>query len=79
MNKPMMVARQEFSEKLVELVNGSGVPLAVAEPILANILTLVRQSMQEQYEKEKREWDEAQREAEKKPEKKSEKETPTEV
>lgn len=75
MNKPLMVARQEFSEKLVELVNGSGVPLAVAEPILANILSLVRQSMQEQYEKEKKEWDEAQKEAEKKPEKA----TPTEV
>lgn len=75
MNKPMMVARQEFSEKLVELVNNSGIPLAVAEPILTNILSLVRQSMQEQYEKEKKEWDEAQKEAEKKPEK----ETPAEV
>lgn len=79
MNKPMMVARQEFSEKLVELVNGSGVPLAVAEPILANILSLVRQSMQEQYEKEKKEWDEAQKEAQKEAEKKPEKATPTEV
>lgn len=79
MNKPMMVARQEFSEKLVELVNGSGVPLAVAEPILADILSLVRQSMQEQYEKEKKEWDEAQKEAQKEAEKKPEKATPTEV
>ena len=50
--KPMILARQEFINKLVEDINGSGLPMFVVEPILRDVYAEVKTMMQKQYEAE---------------------------
>lgn len=59
MNKPIMVSRQEFIENLVALINQSNLPLIVIEPILQGVLSDVNKGIQQQYEKEKADYEEA--------------------
>lgn len=59
MNKPIMVSRQEFIENLVTLINQSNLPLIVIEPILQGVLSDVNKGIQQQYEKEKADYEEA--------------------
>lgn len=51
--KPTLVAREEFAERLVELINTSGLPLAMVEPILNNACATVRATVQQQYEQDR--------------------------
>ena len=55
--KPMSMARQEFIDKLVDDVNNCGLPLFVVEPILQDILSSVKIAVQQQYETEKKQYE----------------------
>ncbi len=55
--KPMSVARQEFIEKIIDDVNNCQLPLFVIEPILQDLLNMVRTSAQKQYEAEKAQYE----------------------
>lgn len=50
--KPTTIAREEFITNLVNLINESGLPAFVMEPILHNMLNEVQAIMNEQYEKD---------------------------
>lgn len=60
MNKPITVARQEFSEALVKLVNESGLPAFVMRQALAQMDNALSQLEQAQLEKDRAEWDASQ-------------------
>lgn len=47
-NKPMSVAKDEFVENLVNLINGNGLPLFVTESILKDLLAEVSVTVKEQ-------------------------------
>jgi len=51
--KPMSVARQEFIEQLVDNINNCGLPMFVIEPILQDLLGMVKATAQQQYESDK--------------------------
>jgi predicted YcjX-like family ATPase len=51
--KPMSVVRQEFIERIVNDVNNSQLPLFVVEPILQDLLNMVKTAAQKQYESER--------------------------
>ena len=55
--KPMSVARQEFIEQLVDDINNCGLPMFVIEPILQDLLGMVKATAQQQYEAEKAQYD----------------------
>lgn len=57
--KPITVVRQEFIEKLVAEVNTCGLPLWAIEPILEDLLRLVKTESQKQYEVEKAQYEQA--------------------
>jgi hypothetical protein len=57
--KPITVVRQEFIEKMVNEVNTCGLPLWAIEPILEDILRLVKAESQRQYETEKAQYEQA--------------------
>lgn len=57
--KPITVVRQEFMEKIVNEVNTCGLPLWAIEPILEDILRLVKVESQRQYETEKAQYEQA--------------------
>lgn len=59
MEKTLMIKRQEFIEGAESLVNNSGLPFCVMEPILGELLGLVRKNMNQQYEREKQAYEEA--------------------
>ena len=47
-NKPIIVAREEFRSNLANLINTSGLPIYVIEPVLNDILSeVVRVSKQQ--------------------------------
>ena len=56
--KPMSVARHDFAEKLIDIINNSQLPLFVIEPILQNALDAVKATAQKQYEIEKAQYEE---------------------
>lgn len=51
--KPMIIARQEFTDQIIESVNNCGLPLFVIEPILKDVYLEVKSMLQKQYEIEK--------------------------
>ena len=55
--KPMSVARQEFIEQIVSDINNCQLPLFVVEPILQNMLDVVKEAAQKQYETEKAQYE----------------------
>ena len=55
--KPMSVARQEFIDKLVYEINTCQLPLFVVEPILQDMLNVVKATAQKQYETEKMQYE----------------------
>ena len=55
--KPLSVVRQEFIEQLVNDVNNCPLPLFVVEPILQDLLSMVRTTAQKQYEAEKAQYE----------------------
>lgn len=55
--KPMSVIRQEFIEHLVDDINNCQLPLFVVEPILQDMLNLVKSAAKQQYETEKAQYE----------------------
>jgi hypothetical protein len=55
--KPLSVIRQEFIEQLVADVNNCPLPLFVIEPILQDILNTVKVAAQQQYEADKKQYE----------------------
>ena len=58
MDKPITVAREEFIEALVKLVNESGLPMFAVEDILKNVAAEVKMAAQQQYEADKKRYEE---------------------
>ena len=56
--KPLSIVRQEFIEQLINDVNDCQLPLFVIEPILEDLLKMVRTAAQKQYEAEKAQYEE---------------------
>lgn len=53
MDKPITVARQEFMDSLVELINGSGLPAFVLVPIFEGMTQRLAELERMQYEADK--------------------------
>lgn len=51
--KPTLVAREEFMEQLVNLVNDSGLPLVLIEPIIDGLASNIKQTIANQLVQEK--------------------------
>ena len=57
MNKPLTVARQEFSEDLVALVNNSGLPAFVISGVMKEAIIEVDKIAQAQLATDKEAWE----------------------
>ena len=53
MNKPITVIYEEFRQNLADLINNSGLPAFIIEPILQNYLNETRLAMNKQYQIDK--------------------------
>lgn len=51
--KPTLVVREEFTEQLVGLVNNSGLPLVLIEPIIDRLASNIKQAIANQLIQEK--------------------------
>lgn len=51
--KPTLVVREEFVEQLVNLVNDSGLPLVLIEPIIDGLASNIKQTIANQLVQEK--------------------------
>lgn len=58
-NKPIMILREEFVTNMSNLINNSGLPLFVIEPIMRDLLTEVNIGIKKQYEVEKAQYEQA--------------------
>ena len=57
MNKPITVAREEVKEKIADVINNSGLPAFIIEPILSDFLIEVRNVAKQQYEYDKHQYE----------------------
>ena len=57
--KPVSVARQEFIEKLIDLINSSQLPPFVLHPIMKDITNDLANSANQQYLAEKKQYEDA--------------------
>lgn len=57
MNKPITIVREETKEQIADVINNSGLPAFVIEPILQEFLTEVRNVAKRQYEYDKQQYD----------------------
>lgn len=64
MEKPTSIVYQEFRENLVRLINTSGLPAFIIEPVLKETLDEVIKIKQTQFEKDMIAWNESLREEE---------------
>jgi hypothetical protein len=55
--KPVLVARQELADGIVELINKSELPLFVVQPLIENLAKSIQNAVQRQYEMEKQEYE----------------------
>lgn len=51
--KPTLVAREEFTEQLVNLVNNSDLPLVLIDPIIDGLASNIKQAIANQLVQEK--------------------------
>lgn len=58
-NKPIMILREEFMMNMSNLINKSGLPLFVIEPIMRDMLMEVNAGVKRQYEMEKAQYEQA--------------------
>lgn len=56
-NKPITVVYEDFKQELADLINNSGLPAFIIEPILQNYLNETRIVMQNQYQSDKLEYE----------------------
>ena len=57
LRKPLVLARNEFLQNLINAANDSGLPFVVMEYVVRDFYDEVRKSASQQYEKEKSEYD----------------------
>lgn len=60
MNKPLTIARQEFTQEIVDAINRAEVPMFVVADILKSALAEVEKLAQAQYEADAKAWKESQ-------------------
>ena len=58
-NKPVTVLREEFIMNMSNLINNSGLPLFVIEPIVRDMLMEINAAVKRQYEMEKAQYEQA--------------------
>lgn len=56
MNKPLSVVYEEFKQELANVINNSGLPPLMIEPVLQNFLSETRLAMQRQYQLDRAEY-----------------------
>lgn len=56
MNKPITIVREEVKEQIASIINNSGLPAFVIEPILQDFLIEVRNVAMRQYEHDKQQY-----------------------
>lgn len=59
MNKPITVIREETKKNLADVINNSGLPAFIIEPILMEFLNETRIAAKRQYELEKAQYEQA--------------------
>lgn len=59
MNKPITVIREETKKALADVINDSGLPAFIIEPILIEFLNETRIAAKKQYEAEKAQYEQA--------------------
>lgn len=57
MNKPSTIIYEEFKQNLANLINTSGLPAFIIEPVLRDYLSEVKAMAQRQYQMDKAEYD----------------------
>lgn len=57
MNKPITLIREETKQQLADVINNSGLPAFVIEPILVEFLNETRMAAKKQYEIEKSQYE----------------------
>lgn len=57
MNKPITVAHEDFKQELASLINNSGLPAFMIEPILKDYLNEIRIIIKNQYQIDKTEYE----------------------
>lgn len=62
MEKPLTVARQEFAENIVEVINNSGLPAFVMLEIVQSCERELTKLSQQQYEKDKEQYEKSDKE-----------------
>jgi hypothetical protein len=55
--KPITIMRQEFAEKISDVINNCNLPLFIIEPILKDVYLEVKSLSQKQYEMDKDEYE----------------------
>lgn len=58
-NKPVMMLREEFIMNMSNLINTSGLPLFIVEPIVRDMLMEINMNVKKQYEMEKAQYEQA--------------------
>ena len=58
-NKPVMMLREEFIMNMSNLINTSGLPLFIIEPIVRDMLMEINVNVKKQYEMEKAQYEQA--------------------
>ena len=59
MEKPISVIYEEFKEELANLINGSGLPAFMVEPVLQDYLSEIKMIKERQYQIEKARYEES--------------------
>lgn len=57
MRKPLIIARNEFMQQLIQAANDSGLPFVVMEYVVRDFYDEVRNTASKQYENEKEEYE----------------------
>ena len=64
MEKPISLKIKEFKNTAVGLINNSGLPLIVVEPILKDILGAVQTKLEQEYQQDKANYEQSLKEQE---------------
>jgi hypothetical protein len=57
MNKPSTIVYEEFKQELANLINKSGLPAFIIEPVLRDYLIEIKSLAQRQYQADKAEYE----------------------
>jgi hypothetical protein len=55
--KPITIMRQEFAEKISDVINNCNLPLFIVEPIMRDVYLEIKSLSQKQYEMDKEEYE----------------------